>query len=222
MSTVAIEAIPLNAIEKNVLTTSDYAALITVVDAEQYTEACEFIRAISRTRKEVEETFGPIKKKAHETWKESVAQEKKYLDPLEKAEKVVKGKIGIYLDAEEKKRLELEAAEREKARKEQDERALLEAAELERQGNTAAAEQVVQEAVSAPAPVVVIPKTVAKQEGISARKTWHFRVADASLVPREYLVVDEAKIGAVVRALKDVAKIPGVEIYSESSVSVRG
>lgn len=221
MSTAAIEMPPINAIEKSVLTTSEYAGLMTVADAEQYTEASDFLKSITKVRKEVEETFGPIKQKAHETWKEAVAQEKKYLDPLDKALALVKSKIGGYLRSEEKRRREQEEAERAIARKAAEEIALAEAAELQRQGETKAAEQVIEQAVAAPSPVVIVPKTVAKQEGISVRKVWKFRVKDSALVPREYLVVDETKIGQVVRALKENAKIPGVEIYSEDSVAVK-
>jgi hypothetical protein len=116
--TQAIEAVPLTAIEKNVLTTADFAASITVTNSEQYTEACDFVRAIAKTKKEVEDTFGPIKKKQHEAWKEACAQEAKYLGPLDKALMLVKGKIGTFTAQEEKKRREEEQRQRELARKE--------------------------------------------------------------------------------------------------------
>jgi len=56
-------------------------------------------------------------------------------------------------------------------------------------------------------------------QGISTTKRWSFRITNPALVPREYLTVDEQKIGAVVRALKDQAKIPGVEVFSEDTIS---
>ena len=33
------------------------------------------------------------------------------------------------------------------------------------------------------------------------------------LIPREFLCVDEKKLGAHIRAMKDSAKVPGIEIY---------
>jgi hypothetical protein len=44
---------------------------------------------------------------------------------------------------------------------------------------------------------------------------WKFEVVDASQVPREYLSPDLAKIGAVVKSLKDACVIPGVRVYNE-------
>jgi hypothetical protein len=216
------ELVPVANIEKNVLTTTEYAAAIAVATHEQYTEACDFIKAVARTRKEVEDTFGPIKQKAHAAWKETVAQENKFLAPLDQATTLVKGKIGSFLAEQERQRRAEEEKAREIARKEAEDRAIAEAAELARQGESKAAEQVIEQAVSAPAPVVVIPNAVQKQEGIATRKVWKYRIVNTSLIPREYLAVDEQKIGQVVRAMKDMAKIPGVEVYSEDTVSVRG
>lgn len=215
------ELVPVTEIQKNVLTTKEYAESIAVESAEQYTEACDFVKSIAKTRKEVEETFGPIKKKQHEAWKEAVAQENKFLIPLDAATLTVRSKISKYLAAEEAKRKEQEAQERERARVQAEEQALAEASELERQGNTAEAEQVIEQAAVAPPPVVIVPKTVPKQEGITTRVIWKFRVTDSAKVPREYMSVDESKIGQVVRAMKGSANIPGVEVYSEDSVVVR-
>jgi hypothetical protein len=46
-----------------------------------------------------------------------------------------------------------------------------------------------------------------------------FEVINMDIIPEEYLKIDYAKIGAVVRALKDQTSIPGVEIFSVDSVS---
>lgn len=219
MSATVIE---MPAIEKNVNITAEYSQAMAVATAEQYTEACEFLKSIAKTRKEVEGTFGPIKSKQYDAWKEAVAQEKKFLDPLDKATLLIKGKISGYLAEQERTRRIEEERQREIARQESDARAVAEATELERQGDTQAAEQIIHEAVTAPAPVVIVPKTVAKQEGIAPRKVWKFRIVDSAKIPREYLSVDEQKIGQIVRAMKEMAKIPGVEVYSEDTVSVRG
>jgi hypothetical protein len=60
-----------------------------------------------------------------------------------------------------------------------------------------------------------------RASGLSLTETWKFSIVDASLIPREYLVPDEIKIGRIVRAMKGETKIPGVRIYSEKSVSSR-
>ena len=68
---------------------------------------------------------------------------------------------------------------------------------------------------------VVVPKSVPKVSGMSIRDNWKFKITNEKLIPREYLKVDEVKIGQVVRALKSATNIPGVEVYNEGTVSGR-
>lgn len=69
------------------------------------------------------------------------------------------------------------------------------------------------------APVVDIPRT--SVAGTSIREEWRYEIVDPAMLPREYLIPDEKAIGAVVRALKDRASIPGVRAYSEKNISAR-
>lgn len=64
-------------------------------------------------------------------------------------------------------------------------------------------------------PIVERPIEAPKAEGLGSRTSYKFRVVDDSQVPREYLVVDEKSIGAIVRARKGRITIPGVEIWEE-------
>lgn len=75
------------------------------------------------------------------------------------------------------------------------------------------AEEAAQQASMVVAPI--IQREPQKIAGISNRETWRFEVLDASLVPREFLTVDEHKIRKYVAAMKGDAKIAGVRIYSE-------
>lgn len=61
-----------------------------------------------------------------------------------------------------------------------------------------------------------------KAAGTFTRDVWRYEVLDPSLVPREYLMVDERKIGEVVRTLKGDVQIPGVRVWSETTVVARG
>lgn len=62
-----------------------------------------------------------------------------------------------------------------------------------------------------------------------AVKRWTWAVEDETKIPREYLIIDEKKINAMIRAqaktVKGVStcdlKIEGVKIYQEESISVR-
>lgn len=69
--------------------------------------------------------------------------------------------------------------------------------------------------IEVPAPVFV-PKTTAA--GTSFRKNWKWRVVDAALIPRQYLVPDEQAIGLVARTDKENANIPGIEFYPEEKI----
>jgi len=48
---------------------------------------------------------------------------------------------------------------------------------------------------------------------------WNFKVENPALVPREFLMVDESKIRAYVRAMQADAKISGVRIYKEEQIA---
>lgn len=111
-----------NEIERKTTDIQWQATAIVVTDHEQEQVGIEFIKGIKALKKDVEETFGPIKKKTHEAWKESVAQEKRHLEPLEAAEKVVRGKVVCFQDEQERLRRAEQARLEEVARKEQQKR----------------------------------------------------------------------------------------------------
>jgi DNA polymerase III alpha subunit (gram-positive type) len=70
-----------------------------------------------------------------------------------------------------------------------------------------------------PTPVVEIQTP--KVEGVSTRETWNFEITDRKLVPDEYKSVDERKIGAVVRAMKEATNIPGVRVFKTHGISAK-
>jgi len=166
---------------------------------------------------------------------------------FEKAERVIKDAMSGYEKEQERKRREEEKriqAEQDRRRKEAEEEARKaeetarkadEAARAaEAAGNTAEAKKAAEAAaesarialenrVVADTEVkVTVPVTqTAKPKGVGTRKVWKFEVEDPNLVPREYLVVDEKKIRGVVNALHENAKIPGVRVYEDTSISVR-
>jgi hypothetical protein len=66
--------------------------------------------------------------------------------------------------------------------------------------------------------------TVARAElprGISQRFVWVFEIADAAMVPREYLTPDMVKIGVAVRDSDGKAEIPGVVVRRETILASR-
>lgn len=164
--------------------------------------------------------------------------------PLADAEMVVRRAIGTY---EANKRADIEAkrlreeaearrlaadAERERARqideaRKAEDRRLEEAAALEAAGRGAEAESLLAAplpeppATTAVAPPIVRTPAYKPPAAVSTRLNWKFRIVDAKQIPRDFLIPDEKAIGAFVRAKKDQASIPGVEIYSEAMANVR-
>jgi hypothetical protein len=200
------------------LSVPDQAKQITTIKtAEDYTRAGNILLVIKDIRKKIENTFKPIKQKMDAAKKEVLDQEKAADKPLAEAEAYIKPLISGYLAEQEKIRQAEEARLREIAKKEEEQRQLEAALAAEAEGQTEEAEAIISAPVQA-APVVV-PKTVPKVAGVSMTKHWKFNIVDAAKVPRQYLMVDEQKIGAVVRALKDQANIPGIEVYSVDSIS---
>ncbi len=142
--------------------------------------------------------------------------------PREILEGVVRnldGKLATYRTDQERKRHEEEARLRRLAEEENAKRLAVaekKAEKLEAKGLTDAAEAVRDTAqASVIPPPVLAPAEPPKVQGLGSRKVWKFRIVKADLIPREYLVPDETKIGGVVRALKDKTNIPGVEAYAE-------
>lgn len=63
---------------------------------------------------------------------------------------------------------------------------------------------------------------VPEVKGITVSDDWAFEIEDASKIPQEYLVPDLKKIGKVVKALGDMANIPGVVVRKTAKITVRG
>jgi hypothetical protein len=209
------------------LSVPDQAKQITAIKTvEDYTRAGEILLTIKEIRKKIEATFKPIKQKMDAAKKEVLDQEKAADRPLAEAEAWIKPLIVSYNAEQERIRREEEERLREIARKEEEERRLQEAiaAEEEAKRNGASKDEiaeVVQQVIDEPVSVapIVIPKSVPKVAGISMRENWKFRIVNEKLIPREYLKVDDVKIGAIVRALKGATNIPGIEAYNESIIN---
>jgi len=193
---------------------------IAVRDGSTFQQAGLFLRNIAGYLRKVGEVFDPIVDAAHKAHKVAVDQRKKMLEPAQIAERIVKGEMAKWETGErERVAREQRAAEAERRRLEDEER-LRNAARLEAQGKTAQAEAALVAPVTVP--VFTPPvQAVSKVEGVSFRDNWTFTVTDPTLVPRDYLMLDEQKIRGVVRALKGETKIPGIEVRCERISAVR-
>lgn len=202
-----------NEVEQKALTMTERVDGLEVVDGETYKAAGLIWKEIKDFRKKVSETFDPIIKAAHLAHKQAKAKKDEVDKPMEAAQKKIKSLMAEYDYQQEEIRRKEETRLLEIKRKEEEELRLKEAAKAEAAGREDIVEAILDAPIN-PEPVVV-KKSTPKVEGLSYRTIWKFRVINPDLVPRQYLKVDDVKLGGVVRALKGQTEIPGVEIYSE-------
>ena len=236
MTTTLVEAVQTERLDADVPAVVQQANAMTINSPDTCQLAAGFLRDdIKKMRKRVDETFDDLIDQAHKSHKALVARKRTFTDPLDTAERTVKGKMSAFMAEEERKRAAEEArlrkeaeerqrAEAEAARRAEEERRLNEAAALEAAGHQEAAQALIEEPVVvpvAPPPAVIVPSRVPRMAGVSPRETWKFRIIDESKIPREFLMVNESAIGAMVRSQKGQTRIPGVEVYPETVISAR-
>lgn len=214
------------ALERKALYWPNRAREMRIFDQATYELAADALRGIKLLRDEIEQTFGPIVKKAHEAHKEAVAQRKKVEAPLEEAERIFKGNISGYLIEQERIRLEAERKAREEAERLQAEaiEASIEAAE-----ESGASAEEIAAIIEQPmvAPVVSVAPTVQPVSGISAAKTYRVEVVNlrelakavaTGAVPETYIAANLPALNGVARSTRGAISIPGVRIVEDSVI----
>ena len=196
------------------LTIPEQAKELTIKSNDDYLRAGALWKTVTDLMKEVEDTFGPIIDRAHKAHKEALAQKAKYYQPLDESKRSIKRLMDGWEQEQDRLRREEERRLQEEARLREQERQLQEAVEAEQNGDTATAEAILEEVVEAP--VIALPKTTPKIVGGPVSRTvWAFEVTDVNKIPREYLKIDEVKIGQIVRAMKRMTNIPGIRAFEK-------
>ena len=212
-------------VETKSVTIVDQAKAVKVTDAESYKMAGGLYKSIGEMIKEVKDTFDPICDAANRAHKEATAKRAKFLDPLQDAYRSVKGLMAAWDAEQERIRMEEQRRLAEIARKEAEERAILEAiaAEEEAKRNGATAEEAEEEAaaiIEQPVyvPPVVVPKAVPKVQGVSYRELWSAECFDVKALCRaigegrastEYVSPNMPALNRVATALKSTMNVPG-------------
>ena len=79
-----------------------------------------------------------------------------------------------------------------------------------------------QAAAVASAPVIQVASAAPVVKGITSRKIWKARVVDETKIPRDFLAVDTVKLDRYAKAMRDMAKVDGVEFFQEDSMAASG
>jgi len=199
---------------------------IIVRDQATLDAANDFLHDVDTMIGQIDNTFNPQIAKAHELHKSLLAEKKKFTEPLELAKKVVGQRIAVHVTALLEKRKE---AERVRLAAEEEARRLAEKAvekvkELEANGEEGKAARMVERVHEQVNQIIEAAPEIPEEAdtaGLVIREDWKYSIPEPSLLPREYLIPDEKKIGRIVRALKGDTAIPGVRVWAEKSTAVR-
>jgi len=190
---------------------------IQVGTPDEMTAAEAILVELRRRKKVWLDAVEATVKGAHAAWKAAVAHRDSVAKPINEAEAIVKQRIAEYVYKQRR------IAEAERARLQADADAK---AEAERRRALAAAEKLktpelreerLQQAETIVAPVVQVAPDVPETK-LASVVTYGFEIVSAADIPLEYLMPDEKKIGAVIRATKGSIKIAGVRVIRRELV----
>ena len=211
-----------------VVTGLEAAANNMVIDSDdRYNQAAAFLQRIKGQQKAVTEFFEPMRLSTKAAYDAVLGRRKDMATPLDKAEKVIKKKMGTYQQEVERKQREQEAELRRLAEAER-ERKFQEAVAAEAQGDTIGAEMAMMEAevMDDAAAVAVAPAAAPKVKGISTRMSWEITGIDPAKVPVEIAgvcirPVDEKEVLNLIKATKGKIQIPGITYKEKPIISAR-
>lgn len=187
-----------------------------VTTAVQYSDGGEQLKKVKGAQNRLETLRQSITRPLNAALKSANDLFREPAQRLFEAEKAIKGELSRYAEEQDRIRRDEQARADAKARQEQ-ERIEAQARRAAEAGKPEKAAALEQRAAAVQAPI--IQREAPKIVGVSLREVPKFEITDPMKVPREYLTVDEKKIGGVVRALKMDANIPGVRVWMEKQVA---
>jgi hypothetical protein len=192
---------------------------VTVTDARSYALAGEHLQGLAALSKEIVAYFKDDKARAYSLWKSQCKKEADALCRIEDASQRLRGERQTWKAEQDRLLREAEQQAARQAQQQEQARLLAEAALLEAQHQPELAAAIVEEAISAPAPVVVLPSAVPKD--LPQRTLYQWRLVNLALVPREFLMLDETKLTRYAAAMKQAARVPGIDFYTKDIDIVR-
>lgn len=192
-------------------------ALTITTDAD-LTKAESYLKECFEREKMINAHCDTNIKNAHALHKSLVAQKNAYLEPVLNLALKLKLAVGNWIRKKEQERQAAIRAQEDAARKTEEERRLIAAQEMQDQGEAELADEILEAPI---VPLVQAPPPAPKAASVTLKKTYRFEITDPLKIPREYLCVDEVKIGKMVRASSGTLVIPGVRIIEEETAAKR-
>lgn len=217
-----IGIIETQAVDAKAISSLEYATNLIIADDDACKKAIEYEAGLSALIKEIDGTFDPHIRKAHDVHKSLVAEKKKHAEPVEEAKRLIKSKRILYVDEQERIRKAEEARLQAEARRLAEERALAEAIAAEAGGQSTQADEILSEPISVP--VITMPNTTPKA-GVSGaiREIWSAEVVSLQDLCRAvadgkvsigYIEPNLQALNSMARSLKANMQVPGVRAVS--------
>lgn len=194
---------------------------IHVINAEAMALAQARVASDEAAVKKVHARLDDNKKRARQVWQDWNDLINELCEPFEKDKDIHVKKIRDYIAEEKRKALEEESRLREIARKQEEERILAEAAELEKEGRTAEADEIMAAPIQVVTPVVKadVPRydartyrdPIPKARVINKAKFVAWVAASPDRL--DMVIENERALNAKAKSLGRILNIPGVEYY---------
>ena len=216
------------ALENRALSCVTAARELLVMDPASYASAGDLLVTLRKLRKSMEQSFDPIITKLNAAHREALERKRQYVEPVDRAERMVKTAMRGYEDQTAATQARAQTALMAEARAEAERRRTEAVANLKRQGEFAAAAQMAAQALEVPA--VFVPEATPQVDGVTSRLLYRALVIDfpalvaavaAGEVPLAALKADLVFLNGQARALKQFLKYPGVRIEEERVMAVR-
>lgn len=206
------------------------AQAIIVRDQESYDLACGILlNEIKPLTKRWLSYWTPLKDSAYQTYKGIMGKLQEGTDPLERAERHLKGQIAAF-ETEQQRIREAAQIAAQKAAEEAAEIEKAKAAEFAEMAGAAPEE--VEAIASAPVVVVAAPVEASyeKVSGVSIREIWKCKVNDIKAlcrgiakgtIPTNYVIPNQSALDARAKADKSTLRLDGCVAYPEKVVAGR-
>ena len=187
---------------------------------EKHQRAGEYLKTVSKKVKEIEEIRLRLTRPIDQSKKTIMDFFSPIIDRLKIKKDTISTEIGRYETEQQKIREEQERKMRELQDKEAERLRKLAEKQEERGDSEKALEtqRKLEEVKSAPI-VVAAPM---KLKGIATTDNWQYRIIDLSKVDRQWLCIDDVKMGKFAKSTKGEIKVEGVEFFNLSSTHSTG
>jgi len=217
-----------NSLGKEVSLVEKQADSVVIASDADFQDASEFTRSVKSLQKKVKDYWEPMRVSTKKAYDDVIAHKKEMLDPLDKAEKILKDKMATYTIEMQRKQREQEEKMKRLAQEEAD-RKLAEAIAAQDSGDLEAAASAMAEAEVMDDMAfsgISVASQKPKADGISTSKSWKITAINEDDVPIDIngaviRPVDTSAIMALIKATKGKIKIPGVTYEETVTVSVR-